>query len=164
MAALGFQANASGAAALNASARATAAWTQRVPPLTVNLNALSLLAALLAALGLIQSALGVNLRAPQASASLQAALRPLPLAALGALRVGATARAQATARASATASLVAALKLQAAARANLTAAMRLALMMRLTASASGSGLLAVPGACGACPIAPPKASAALRLA
>ena len=117
---------------------------------------------LLAALGLIQSALGVNLRAPNAAASLRLALGGLPLAALAARAEGLGHGRRHRVGRSAAAAKRGALNLAVSAGANLAAAARLAVMMRLTASASG--LLAPPGSCGACVLALPSANAAGRVA
>jgi hypothetical protein len=134
--------------------------TLGVPPITANFRALSMLTAVMAVLAAVVAQLGVNLRTPNALASLRVALGTLPLAALAQLRVNAASSAAATATATATAqgaaNAAAALNLSAVAQAHLTAAGRLAVLMQLTTNANF--LLAPPGACRrACPLAPLEA-------
>ena len=157
MATMGFAANAQGAASASAAATAMSRLTLGVPPITANFNALSLLSAVMGILTAIVTALGVDLRAPNALASLRIVLSTLPLTALAQLRVNAAgttsarATAAATVKAQSAASAAAALDLSAVARANMTAAGQLAVLMRLTANANF--LLVPPGACNQpCPL------------
>jgi hypothetical protein len=154
MAALGFQANAQGAAAVNAQAAATAAFLAGLPPVGPALHPLMLLHALLAMLQAILRGLGVNLLAPNASAQLQATLSALPLGALARLDAQATASASAAAAlsASASANAAASLNLAATAAANLSGAAQLSALLSVMAQA---GLSRPGGSCGLCPLVVP---------
>ena len=74
------------------------------PALTVPPASLASLIGILAALANIKSGLGVNLLAPNAAASLNAAIGALPISALASLNLAASATASATASAAASAS------------------------------------------------------------
>jgi hypothetical protein len=152
MASLGFAATPAGAASLGVSMQALSRFTLGVPAVTANLSLMSLLAALLAMLKSILSALGVNLLAANALGHLRLSLRALPLAALASMQLNANASANASAAASANLSARAALNLRAAASANLVPAGHLAVAMRLAANANM--LLLPAGQCGRpCPVA-----------
>ncbi len=156
MAALGFALTPAGASALGVSMQALARVGMTAPPLTANLGLMSLLSALMAMLQAIRNALGVNMLAANAVATLRATLGTLPLGALASLQAQASAMASATASASASASAsMPALNLRAAARANMLPASRLALAMRLAVHAN---MLMLPaGQCGKpCPVAAVK--------
>ncbi len=170
IASLGVQPTVAGVASLRASMQAVARLMASVPAVTVNLGTLSALAALLALLAVIKNALGVNLLAPDASASLRLALGGLPLAALATLQVQAsataTASASATASATAAASAHSSLNLAPLARVNLAAAAAPSLALR--ASAIFPPLLLPAGSCGRpCPVAAlqslPPASAGITV-
>jgi hypothetical protein len=158
MTSLGFPISARGAAALGAQMQALSRLTLALPRVTVPLGLLSLLSALMALLAAIRNALGVNLLAANALASLRVALAALPLAALASLQAQAQASASATmsATATASASALAALNLSAASSANLSAAATLALVLGVPAQ---YGALLMPaGSCGSpCPVALLKA-------
>jgi hypothetical protein len=163
LASMGFAANAHGAASASAAASAMSALTLRVPPITANFGALSMLAAVVALLASITSTLGVSLNAPNGLTSVRAALALLPLAGLARLSVGATAAGNSTGsvatavriQAEGAANAASALDLSALSNANLTSASQLAVLMRLTTQAGS--LLAPPGSCSQpCPLAPAK--------
>lgn len=160
MTSLGFPISAHGAAALGASMQALSRLTLALPRVSVDLGLLSALSALMAIIAAIRNALGVNLLAANAMASLRLALTAMPLAALAGLQLQASASAaaamSATASASASASALAGLDLSAAAGANLSAASTLALVLGL--AAQHSALLAPAGSCGSpCSVALLKA-------
>ena len=153
MASLGFAATSAGASALGVSMQALARMGMAVPRLTASPQPLSLLAALLALLQAIRNALGVNMLAANAMATLRRTLGTLPLSALASLQVQASATANASAHAA-----MPPLNFRAAARANMLPASRLALAMRVAAHASP--LMLPAGQCGKpCPVAAVKAFA-----
>ena len=152
---MGFAFNAQGVLAASASAQAMARLMVGLPPIRVNIQALSLLAALLALLAALLSILKVDLRAPNALFQLQVALSALPLAAIAQLQVcetvSAHVNAQVNASAVASACAAAGLNLSAIAQANLGVAARVSLMMQLMAQ--GNFMLLPAGACGLpCPM------------
>jgi hypothetical protein len=159
MAALGFQANAHGALAVNATAGALAGMMAGLPSMGAGFQPLSVLAALMAMLGAIRLALGVDLRTPTAAFDLRVALSMLPLAALAQLSAAMSANAvtsasaalAASTSASAGANAMTALDLAATAQANLSGVGQLAMLMSPTLQAT----LGLPaGSCGQpCPLA-----------